>query len=125
MADIDALRKQIMDQLFDYSYDIICGTKTVINELRNGRETDTEELFNLVIQGINWEIEVFNNCEDTLNSETQYVDKAHRVNKSRMASAVGRLGKILPDKDDVKLAACLEVDFLPFLKSMKEAAEAY
>ena len=119
MADIDALRKQIMDQLFDYSYDIICGTKTVINELRNGRETDTEELFNLVIQGINWEIEIFNSCEDVINRDME------RVNKSRMASAVGRLGKILPDKDDVKLAACLEVDFLPFLKSMKEAAEAY
>ena len=119
MADIEALRKQIMDQLFDYSYDIICGTKTVIGELRNGRESDTEELFNLVIQGINWEIEIFNSCENIINRDEE------RVNKSQMAAAVSRLGKILPEKDDVKLAACLEVDFLPFLRNMKDAAEAY
>ena len=119
MSDIEETRKKIMDELFDYSYDIICGTKTVINELREGRESDTEELFNLVIQGINWEIEVFNSCESFINRDTERVDKSH------MAAAVSRLGKILPEKDDVKLAACLEVDFLPFLKNMKDAAEAY
>ena len=39
-----------------------------------------------------------------------------------MASAVGRLGKVLQEKDDIKLAASLEVDFLPFLKAMKDVA---
>ena len=69
-----------------------------------------------MIQGINWEIEVFNNCEDLINEKEQKIDKA------KMASAVGRLGKVLQEKDDIKLAASLEVDFLPFLKAMKDVA---
>ena len=39
-----------------------------------------------------------------------------------MAMAVGRLGKVLHEKDDIKLAACLDVDFLPFLRAMEFAA---
>ena len=40
-----------------------------------------------------------------------------------MAQAVTRLGKVLQEKDDIKIAACLEVDFLPFVRNMKKAAE--
>ena len=76
-----------------------------------------EELFNLVIQGINWEIEVFNHCEPLINS------KGKKIDKSKMAKAVVRLGKILQDKDDIKIAACLDVDFMSFLKSMETAAK--
>ena len=42
-----------------------------------------------------------------------------------MAAAVVRLGKVLQEKDDIKIAACLEVDFLPFLKSMERSATSY
>ena len=118
MANRKELEKKIISQLADYSDVIIEGTELVIKEYREGKQPDSDEIFNLVIQGINWEIEVFNNCEDTLNSETQYVDKAH------MAQAVGRLGKVLAEKDSIQIAACLEVDFLPFLRGMREAGAA-
>ena len=105
-----------MGELIDYSEKIIKGTEEVIKELRGARKDDTDELFNLVIQGINWEIEVFNNCESLINKDGQQIDK------DKMATAVGRLGKVLQEKDDIKLAACLDVDFLPFLKAMEFAA---
>lgn len=110
-----ALQNEALKQLIDYSDNIIKATKLVITELRNAGQDDTEELFNLVIQGINWEIEVFNNCEQLINKDSICVDK------SKMASAVGRLGVVLQEKDDIKIAACLEVDFLPFLENMKKA----
>lgn len=110
------LQKEAMNELVGYSEHIVDGTEQVIKELREDRKEDTEELFNLVIQGINWEIEVFNLCENLINDEEQ------RVDKSKMVDAVGRLGKVLQEKDDIKLAACLEVDFLPFLHSMEAAA---
>lgn len=110
------LQKEALAQLVDYSANITLGVQNVIEELRNSRKDDTEELFNLVIQGINWEIEVFNNCEELINKDSMNVDK------SKMATAVSRLGKVLQEKDDIKIAACLEVDFLPFLKSMETAA---
>lgn len=116
MADRRELQLQILEELRNYSQKIIPGTEMIITELRGNRKADTEEIFNLVIQGINWEIEVFNNCEEVINQGTQ------RVDKSKMASAVARLGKVMQEKDDIKLAAALEVDFIPFLKSMEQAA---
>ncbi len=110
------LQKEALSELVDYSEKIIRGTETVIRELRDTRKDDTDELFNLVIQGINWEIEIFNNCETLINQDGQQIDK------DKMAQAVVRLGKVLQEKDDIKLAACLDVDFLPFLRTMEFAA---
>lgn len=110
------LQKEALSELVDYSEKIIKGTETVIKELRETKKEDTDELFNLVIQGINWEIEIFNCCEALINQNGQQIDK------DKMAQAVVRLGKVLQEKDDIKLAACLDVDFLPFLKTMEFAA---
>lgn len=115
MADVLELQKEVLGELVDYSEKIIRATEMVIAELRGARKEDTEELFNLVIQGINWEIEVFNNCERLINQDTMQIDKG------KMADAVARLGKVLQEKDDIKIAACLDVDFLPFLKTMEFA----
>lgn len=118
MAKKVELQHDIMKELLDYSPKIIYGTEEIIGELRGDRQKDTDELFNLVIQGINWEIEVFNNCEALINQGNKVIDK------SKMATAVVRLGKVLQEKDDIKIAACLEVDFLPFLKAMEKAASS-
>ncbi len=117
MAKKVELQHDIIKELLDYSPKIIYGTEEIIGELRHNRKKDTDELFNLVIQGINWEIEVFNNCETLINQESKAIDK------SKMATAVVRLGKVLQEKDDIKIAACLEVDFLPFLRAMEQAAK--
>lgn len=114
MQDVE---KRVFEELLEYSPKIIAGTKQVIDELRVAKKKDTEELFNLVVQGINWEIEVFNTCEPLINS------KGKKIDKSKMAKAVVRLGKVLQDKDDIKIAACLDVDFMSFLKSMELAAK--
>lgn len=116
MERIEDLQTQIMQELLSYSDKIIYGTEVLIAELREGRLPDTEEIFNLVIQGINWEIEVFNSCEPMINKDSTFVDK------TKMSEAVGRLGRVLSEKDDIKIAACLEAFFLPFLKSMQTAA---
>lgn len=116
MSNKIRLQQDIMKELSDYSPKIIKGTEDVISELRGDRKKDTDELFNLVIQGINWEIEVFNNCEDIINKD------AHFIDKGKMATAVVRLGKVLQEKDDIKIAACLEVDFLPFLRAMEQSS---
>lgn len=115
MHSIVDLQKEALGELVEYSEKIIKGTEVVIEELRGDRKDDTEELFNLVIQGINWEIEVFNNCAELINRDEIKIDK------NKMADAVSRLGKILQEKDDIKIAACLEVDFLPFLRAMEFA----
>lgn len=119
MGKLQELQKEAMNQLADYGEKIIPATELVIKELRTGKKEDTDELFNLVIQGINWEIEIFNNCENIINAESIKIDK------TKMAQAVGRLGKVLQEKDNIKIAACLDVDFLPFLKAMEFAGMSH
>lgn len=108
------LQREILEELNGYCDKLIAVLEQIIAELREGRKDDTSELFDAARQGLNWVIEVFNNCEDVINRDEQ------RVDKSRMVQAVGRLGAVLRENDDVKIAACLEVDFLPFLHSMNE-----
>lgn len=115
MQSIEELQKSALSALVEYSSRLINGTEIVIGELRGDKKSDTEELFNLVIQGINWEIEVFNKCEDLINRDNIQIDK------NKMADSVVRLGKIMQEKDEIKLAACLDVDFLPFLRAMEYA----
>ncbi len=115
MHSVVDLQKEALGELVEYSEKIIRGTETVMEELRGDRKEDTDELFNLVIQGINWEIEVFNNCAGLINQDEVQIDK------NKMADAVSRLGRVLQEKDDIKIAACLEVDFLPFLRAMEFA----
>lgn len=115
MQSVVELQKEALRELVVYSGNIIEGTETVIEELRGERKEDTDELFNLIIQGINWEIEVFNNCAGLINQDEVKIDK------NKMADAVSRLGRVLQEKDDIKIAACLEVDFLPFLRAMEFA----
>lgn len=58
MADKLELQKEALAQLVDYSEHIMKATRDVIKELREDKKKDTDELFNLIIQGINWEIEI-------------------------------------------------------------------
>ncbi|MGN0368097.1 MAG: hypothetical protein ACI4EK_04880 [Wujia sp.] len=115
MSEKERLQQEIMAQLRDYGDKALLGARTLLIELRGQRKPDTDELLNLVIAGINWEIEVFNHCEQLINKDFA------RVDKSKMAIAVSRLGRILQEKDDIKLAVAIEVDFIPFLTAMKQA----
>ena len=53
MSDKASAQQDLLKELYNYSATIIPGTETLIAELRHNRQSDTDELFNLVIQGIN------------------------------------------------------------------------
>ena len=110
------LQNDVLNELVDYSPKIIYGTKELIGELKDNRQEDTDALFGLVIKGINWVIEVFNACEKRINEKDSVVDK------NGMSAAVTRLQEVLRQKDDKKIANCLQDDFLPFLETMDKAA---
>ncbi len=118
MPDRETIKRELISELGAYSDVIIDGTERIIEEYRGKKEKDSDALFQLVVQGINWEIEVFNSCEDRLNRGGEKIDK------QEMAMAVGRLGSVLSERNDSGIADCLETDFLPFLRSMQQAALA-
>lgn len=113
MEEKVTLQKEALEELVRYSQNLIPSITMMIDELREGRKEDTEEFLNSIIAGINWEIEVFNYCADLINIEENYIDKA------AMGNAVRRLGQVLQENLDFKIADCFEFDFLPFLRKLE------
>ncbi len=113
---LDVLEKETLEEVIKYNDDLVPALMNIVNELREGRKEDTGELLNSIIVGVNWEIEIFNCLEDTINGRANWVDK------KLVIEAVGNLGKALQAKDDELIATCLEDDFIPFVKSMEKAA---
>ena len=116
MADREHLQREALEELVSYSGNLVPAVQEMIVELRSAGKEDTEEFLEDIIAGINWEIEVYNQCVSLLNEKGNYIDR------SKMGEAVRNLGVSLGAGDRAKIAKCLEEDFLPFLNQLTFAA---
>ncbi len=116
MERID-LQHDILKQLISYSENLIPALQDLIKELRTDERDDTSDYLNEVITGINWEIEVYNQCADIINERSSYIDK------KTMITAVKNLGSTLGSGDYRLVADCLEEDFIPFLNKLALVAK--
>ncbi|MDE5863316.1 MAG: hypothetical protein K2K56_09030 [Lachnospiraceae bacterium] len=117
MDEREQLQREVLQELITYSDSLIPAVQTIIGELRNEGFEDTNTFLNDVINGINWEIEVYNHCASLLNEKSSYIDK------KAMITAVRNLGMSLNSGNRVFVADCLESDFLPFLNKLDLAAK--
>ena len=117
MDRIRILQYNVLKQLISYSESLIPALQDLIAELRGEERDDTSDYLNEVISGINWEIEVYNQCADIINERTSYIDK------KSMISAVKNLGSTLGSGDYKLVADCLEDDFIPFLNKLTLVAK--
>ncbi len=117
MDDYLKLQMKGLREVVYYSQKLLPVVEDIIHELRTGRKPDTGEVLNLVILGINWEIEMYNYCEKLVNADRTV------INKKNMTEAVNNLGVALKSAEDAKIARCLEKDFLPFLTTLENAAK--
>ena len=117
MADREQLQREVLVELISYSESLIPALQDIIEELRGDNKEDTKDFLGEVITGINWEIEVYNQCASLINSKSSYIDK------KSMIAAVKNLGTSLNSGDRLKIADCFEQDFLPFLNKLALAAK--
>ncbi|MDO5155346.1 MAG: hypothetical protein Q4D51_05220 [Eubacteriales bacterium] len=117
MSDRESLQRDALNELVIYSNHLIPALQTIIKELREDVHADTNAFLGEVINGINWEIEVYNQCAGLINEKGNYIDK------KAMITAVTNLGKTLQSNDSSKIADCLEEDFLPFLNQLALASQ--
>lgn len=111
------LQYNVLKQLISYSENLIPALQDLIKELRSEEQEDTGDYLNEVITGINWEIEVYNQCADIINARSSYIDK------KSMISAVKNLGATLNSGNYLLVADCLEEDFIPFLNKLDLVAK--
>lgn len=117
MEEREQCQRKALQELIIYSNSLIPALQTMIVELRSEELEDTNAFLNDVIKGINWEIEVYNQCASLLNEKSNYIDK------KAMITAVQNLGMTLSNGDKLLVADCLESDFLPFLNKLDLAAK--
>lgn len=117
MDEYVKLQMKGLREVIDYSQKLIPAVREIIIELKEGRKKDTGEVLNLIILGINWEIEMYNYCEKLINAERRIIDK------KQMTIAVNNLGVVLKSGDDLRIADCLDRHFVPFLNILESAAK--
>ena len=117
MPEREQLQREILKELISYSDNLIPALNEIIAELRGEGKEDTDEFLNEIIDGINWEIEVYNQCASLLSEKSSYIDR------KAMADAVKNLGVSLGSGDRMKIADCFEQDFVPFLNQLTLAAK--
>lgn len=108
---------EALETLKDYNIKIVKATKEVIEELRGDRKEDTDEYFNKIMEGINWEIQVLNRTMDIINeSETN-------IEKDKINDIIVRLNKSIKLKDNNSKLQILEDELYPFLESLNQILE--
>jgi len=117
MEESEQLQREALSELICYSEKLIPAVHTIIEELRGAGKEDTGEFLNEIINGINWEIEVYNQCASLINTKCNYIEK------KAMIVAVTNLGQSLGSGENGKVADCFEQDFLPFLNKLALAAK--
>jgi hypothetical protein len=117
MDEREQIQRDVLQELITYSDSLIPALQMLIDELRGDHLEDTHTFLEDVINGINWEIEVYNQCASLINERGNY------INKKAMISAVQHLGIALNSEDQLMVADVLESDFLPFLNMLDLAAK--
>ena len=62
MEDREQMQRDVLIELISYSDSLIPALQDIIKELRGESKEDTNDFLGDVINGINWEIDVYNQC---------------------------------------------------------------
>ena len=106
MAGLKPEEKEILETLTEYSPKLIHGMQVVCTELCEERADDTDEYLKTVVEGMNWEIEVFNGMRET------FISMGIEFDKEEMNSTILRFNDAYKAKDDIAIAKCFMDDVI-------------
>ncbi len=109
------LREQQLEALleaYNYLQKLLPSTEAIVAELRESRQADTDEYLNVIVNGINWIIEVLNRTLDIVNEEEEIIEKP------KINNGIIILSNAIKEKDDLKIADAFEKDIIPFLYTL-------
>ena len=115
MEDLREQQLEALTVLKEYNQKLTKSILLIVEELRGKRQKDTDEFLKKIIEGINWEIQVYNGTKELINENKVRVDK-EELNRHILA-----FGEAVQAKEDIKLADSFEIDILPFLTKLGDA----
>lgn len=113
------MQKENLVSADEYLPRLIETAQTVSAELAGVQEEDTHDLFNQVIDGVNYVIEIFNGTLSLTNKERIV------FNTDEVEEMIQTLSKAIIAKEDKQVAAAMQDGMIPFLQKFQVVIKEY
>lgn len=108
---------EALQVLTEYSVKLIKGMKTSAEELMGCRKEDTDEFLRMVLDGVNWELNVLNGCLSLINEEEKVLDK-NCANETILD-----FQQVFSSKNDEAISKAITEKLIPLVEQITEAAQ--
>ena len=100
---------EALEALKSYNVKMVKALKEIIPELKGQKKEDTDESFQHILKGLNWEIQVLNGTMNYLNRNEIIIDK-EKLNRS-----ISELNSAVQDNNSKMIGNVVEQCIYPFL----------
>ncbi|MBP3468239.1 MAG: hypothetical protein J6K26_01825 [Lachnospiraceae bacterium] len=111
------VQKEVMQEAAEYLTRLIPAAEELKDEFCGELKEDSYDYLNMVVEGLNWVIQVYNGTKDEINSGTE------QINSAEMDKKISAFGSAVISRNQQGIAKSLTEDVLPFLRKMKEIAD--
>ncbi|MDE6686285.1 MAG: hypothetical protein K2K17_03095 [Lachnospiraceae bacterium] len=113
----DEQQKEAMQEAAGYLSRLIPAAEGMADEFKGELQEDSYDMLDMVVEGLNWVIQVYNGTKDVINKETEQIDS------KAMDQKISAFGTAYTSHDQSGIVSGLEDAVLPFLRKMKEIAD--
>ncbi|MDE6744647.1 MAG: hypothetical protein K2J95_12265 [Lachnospiraceae bacterium] len=113
----DEQQKEAMQEAAGYLSRLIPAAEGMADEFKGELQEDSYDMLDMVVEGLNWIIQVYNGTKDVINKETEQIDS------KAMDQKISAFGTAYTSHDQSGIVSGLEDAVLPFLRKMKEIAD--
>ncbi len=111
---VEYLQSDVYATVADYLPKLIRTANLVAGEFLEGEQEDTRDLFDQVVEGINWVLDVYNHSPSAL-----YRGQG-RGEKTQLEQMIQRLSQAISRNNKSEMANSLSDDMIPFLQAFHE-----
>lgn len=111
---LEYLQREVYATAADYLPKLIRTANLVVSEFREAEQEDTRDLFDQVVNGINWVLDVYNHSPSSLYRGQESGEKED------LEKMVLRLSQAISRNNKSEMANSLSDDLIPFLQAFHE-----
>ena len=113
----DEQQKEAMQEAAGYLSRLIPAAEGMVDEFKGELQEDSYDVLDMVVEGLNWVIQVYNGTKEVINQEQE------QINSKAMDQKISEFGSAYTAHDQSAIVSGLEEGVLPFLRKMKEIAD--